>query len=320
VLLRAVNMHPFKMQVQHIDFQRVSKDKKIHMKVPLHFVNAEKSPGREGAGRRGESRAERARHRLLPRRPAGVRRGGSRQPGGRPLAARARLALPKGVELAIAQDENPVVATVVVPALITEEEEAAAGALSRAEVPTTEQAAARRKARRGRGDKAPRKAATRARARPPRSPRRQGEKKRRSRSVLVVGLGNPGKEYERTRHNAGFWLVERFARERLRAAQGPKFQALVAARTPRRLASLPQSFMNRSGSRCRCSPASSRSSRKRSWWCTTSSTSRPVWRASSRAANRRAQWLARHLAASRLARLLAPSHRRRQAAGRHRGW
>src|SRR4051812_40112537 len=45
VLLRAVNVHPFKPQVQHIDFQRVSKDKKIHMKVPLHFVNAEKSPG-----------------------------------------------------------------------------------------------------------------------------------------------------------------------------------------------------------------------------------------------------------------------------------
>src|SRR5438093_1017237 len=45
VLLRALNMHPFKPQVQHIDFQRVSKDKKIHMKVPLHFVNAEKSPG-----------------------------------------------------------------------------------------------------------------------------------------------------------------------------------------------------------------------------------------------------------------------------------
>ena len=45
VLLRAVNMHPFKPQVQHIDFQRVSKDKKIHMKVPLHFVNAELSPG-----------------------------------------------------------------------------------------------------------------------------------------------------------------------------------------------------------------------------------------------------------------------------------
>ena len=45
VLLRAVNMHPFKLEVQHVDFQRVSKDKKIHMKVPLHFVNAEVSPG-----------------------------------------------------------------------------------------------------------------------------------------------------------------------------------------------------------------------------------------------------------------------------------
>src|SRR3954470_17715262 len=44
VLLRAVNMHPFRMQVQHIDFQRVSADEKIHMKVPLHFTNAEVSP------------------------------------------------------------------------------------------------------------------------------------------------------------------------------------------------------------------------------------------------------------------------------------
>src|SRR5258706_14087095 len=45
VLLRSLNMHPFKPQVQKIDFQRISKDKKIHMKVPLHFVNAEQSPG-----------------------------------------------------------------------------------------------------------------------------------------------------------------------------------------------------------------------------------------------------------------------------------
>jgi large subunit ribosomal protein L25 len=41
VLLRAVNMHPWRQQVQHVDFQRVLADQKIHMKVPLHFVNAE---------------------------------------------------------------------------------------------------------------------------------------------------------------------------------------------------------------------------------------------------------------------------------------
>jgi large subunit ribosomal protein L25 len=45
VLLRDYQMHPFKMQILHADFQRIDAKKKIHMKVPLHFVNAEISPG-----------------------------------------------------------------------------------------------------------------------------------------------------------------------------------------------------------------------------------------------------------------------------------
>ncbi|MHB1247752.1 MAG: 50S ribosomal protein L25/general stress protein Ctc [Sulfuriferula sp.] len=45
VLLRDYIMHPFRMEVQHIDFQRVDKTQKIHVKVPLHFVNADIAPG-----------------------------------------------------------------------------------------------------------------------------------------------------------------------------------------------------------------------------------------------------------------------------------
>ncbi len=50
VLLRDFQMHPFRQQVQHIDFQRVDANKKIHMKVPLHFLNAEACPAVKSGG------------------------------------------------------------------------------------------------------------------------------------------------------------------------------------------------------------------------------------------------------------------------------
>ena len=43
VLLRDVHYHPYKQLVQHIDFQRVDAKTRLHMKVPLHYVNAEES-------------------------------------------------------------------------------------------------------------------------------------------------------------------------------------------------------------------------------------------------------------------------------------
>jgi large subunit ribosomal protein L25 len=45
VLLRDYQMHPWRQQVLHVDFQRVDKNKKIHMRVPVHFVNADICPG-----------------------------------------------------------------------------------------------------------------------------------------------------------------------------------------------------------------------------------------------------------------------------------
>ncbi|HEX6320116.1 MAG TPA: aminoacyl-tRNA hydrolase [Burkholderiales bacterium] len=66
---------------------------------------------------------------------------------------------------------------------------------------------------------------------------------------LVVGLGNPGKEYERTRHNAGFWLVERFASSSgIVLRKDAKFQALVGRHeTSGAWLLMPQGYMNASG-------------------------------------------------------------------------
>lgn len=44
VLLRDVQYHPFRQLVLNVDFQRVDANKKLHTKVPLHFLNAETSP------------------------------------------------------------------------------------------------------------------------------------------------------------------------------------------------------------------------------------------------------------------------------------
>jgi len=66
---------------------------------------------------------------------------------------------------------------------------------------------------------------------------------------LVVGLGNPGREYERTRHNAGFWLLERFAAQgRVALRKEAKYQGLLGrdASTGAWLL-MPQTYMNASG-------------------------------------------------------------------------
>lgn len=45
VLLRAVQYHPFKQQILHVDFQRVSNTTKVEIKVPLHFTGADECLG-----------------------------------------------------------------------------------------------------------------------------------------------------------------------------------------------------------------------------------------------------------------------------------
>jgi len=129
VLVRAVNMHPFKAEVQHIDFQRVSADEKIHILVPLHFINAEKSPAIKEQGGLITHVLNEIDVRCLPADlPEFIEVDLSQLAIGHSIHVRA-LAMPKGVELALGGNENPTVASAQIPkAAIAEEEEAAAAA------------------------------------------------------------------------------------------------------------------------------------------------------------------------------------------------
>src|SRR5688572_4410758 len=155
VLLRAVNMHPYRPQVEHVDFQRVLKDRKLHMKVPLHFTNAEKSPGvKEQGGVVSHVLNELDIVCFPDDLPEFIEVDLSNLAVGNSIHAR-ELALPKGVELSLNKNEDPVIATVVVPQLVTEDEEkvAEAAVVSAADVPTTAQAAPAKDGEAAEGDK-----------------------------------------------------------------------------------------------------------------------------------------------------------------------
>lgn len=64
---------------------------------------------------------------------------------------------------------------------------------------------------------------------------------------LIVGLGNEGAEYAETRHNAGFWFIERLAKKLGASWQTEaKFQGRIA-RAEDRFLLAPGTWMNRSG-------------------------------------------------------------------------
>ena len=127
VLLRDVQMHPFRPQVLHIDFQRVDPAKKIHMKVPLHFVNAEVSPAVKEEGAIVSHVLNEIDIACLPKDlPEFIVVDLAALSTGHPLKA-SGLKLPAGV-VALTHGRDPVVATAVIPKQITEEVEAAAGA------------------------------------------------------------------------------------------------------------------------------------------------------------------------------------------------
>ena len=145
VLLRDYQMHPFRPLILHADFQRVDANKKIHMKVPLHFVNAEISPGVKVAGGLVQHVLNDLEISCLPKDlPEFIEIDLKDLQAGHSLHL-SGVKLPAGVEAIVPKGEDPTVATVVIPKVMTAEEELAAAALTAApaaaDVPTTNQKA-----------------------------------------------------------------------------------------------------------------------------------------------------------------------------------
>lgn len=71
-----------------------------------------------------------------------------------------------------------------------------------------------------------------------------------SERYLIVGLGNPGKKYENTRHNVGFWCIDELARRWNISGAKTEKRAIImdgVIREKRVLLAKPQTFMNLSG-------------------------------------------------------------------------
>ena len=128
VLLRDVQYHPFRQIVLHVDFQRVDANKKLHTKVPVHFMNQETNPAVKLGGAVISHVVTEVEIECLPGDlPEFVELDLAKIEAGQSLHAK-DIALPKGVSLtAHVEAENPVIAAAAVPAGAVSSEAAAEG-------------------------------------------------------------------------------------------------------------------------------------------------------------------------------------------------
>ncbi|HKU87983.1 MAG TPA: 50S ribosomal protein L25/general stress protein Ctc [Casimicrobiaceae bacterium] len=126
VLLRDVQMHPFRNEVLHVDFQRIDPSRKIHMKVPLHFVNEGLSPAVKTQGAVISHVMTEIDIACLPKDlPEFIEVDLSELDTAHSLHV-SGVKLPPGVAIVSRRTGDPVVATAVVPKAAVETEEAAA--------------------------------------------------------------------------------------------------------------------------------------------------------------------------------------------------
>jgi large subunit ribosomal protein L25 len=126
VLLRDFQMHAYKQLVLHVDFQRVDEKQKIHVKVPLHFVNAEISPAVKLGGAIVSHVMTELDITCLPKElPEFIEVDLSKIETGQSIHL-SDIALPKGVTPVLHGQDNPTIANASVPAGQVSADEAAA--------------------------------------------------------------------------------------------------------------------------------------------------------------------------------------------------
>src|SRR5438477_10287010 len=142
VLLRDVQMHPFKREILHVDFLRVDANRRIHMKVPLHFINGENAPAVKLSGAIISHVLTELDVSCLPKDlPSFIEIDLSELALNQSIHV-ADLKLPAGVTAVSRGGMNPVVATAIIPKIIAEVEEVAPEAEAEAGTPEAEAAAA----------------------------------------------------------------------------------------------------------------------------------------------------------------------------------
>jgi large subunit ribosomal protein L25 len=134
VLLRDVQYHPFRQIILHVDFQRVDAKKKLHTKVPLHFLNQETNPAVKLGGAIISHVINEIEIECLPAAlPEFIEVDLAKIEAGQSLHA-TDIVLPAGVALvAHLASENPVIVSAPIPAGAQSEEASAEGQAPAAE-------------------------------------------------------------------------------------------------------------------------------------------------------------------------------------------
>jgi len=138
VLLRDLQMHPYKQMIQHVDFQRVDARTRLTMKVPLHYSGEEESPAVKAENCLVNHVMTELSISCMPKDlPEFIAIDLSGLKKGNPLHLK-DITLPKGVKFVAKGQENPVLVSV---SSVSEEADADAAAAAAAAAPVDPKAA-----------------------------------------------------------------------------------------------------------------------------------------------------------------------------------